>query len=59
MINIQAFVDNIISNAVRYTDPAKGIDLTVDMDRADMTIRFQITVVDHCPGSMDNIATMY
>ena len=50
MINIQAFVDNLVSNAVRYTDPARGIDLTVDMDRTEVSIRFCITVADYCRG---------
>ena len=43
-------MDNIISNAVRYTDPTKGIELTVDMARTDMLIRIHIAVVDYCAG---------
>ena len=50
--NIQIFIDNILSNAVRFTDPELGVDIVIRLTEVEETIQFCISVTDFCPQGL-------
>lgn len=59
MVNIQAFVDNIVSNAVRYTDPTLGVEIRVEIDKVETMVRFRVRVQDYCPGAFTPLMIIF
>src|SRR5690606_20637249 len=52
-------VQNVLGNAVKYTDPGGQIDIVVDHDEADVEIRVKDTGIGLAPADLETIFLLY
>jgi signal transduction histidine kinase len=59
VVSIQSVVDNILSNAVRYTDPVKGLEVSLSVDRHDGKLNFALKISDFTHGGLPHAALVF
>lgn len=59
MTNLKTLIDNIYSNAIRYTDPKKGVLADLHIHIHAKSVQFVITIEDHGEGLPNHIVRYY
>ena len=59
LVTLQTMIDNIYSNAIRYTNPEKGVESTLQIVETDILAQFVITITDYCDGGLPSDIVRY
>ena len=59
LVTLQTMIDNIYSNAIRYTNPEKGVESTLQIVETDVLAQFVITITDYCDGGLPSDIVRY
>ena len=59
LVTLQTMIDNIYSNAIRYTNPEKGVESTLQIVETDILAQFVITITDYCDGGLPSEIVRY
>eukprot|EP00602_Paraphysomonas_sp_CaronLab_P006418 CAMPEP_0185031246 /NCGR_PEP_ID=MMETSP1103-20130426/18612_1 /TAXON_ID=36769 /ORGANISM="Paraphysomonas bandaiensis, Strain Caron Lab Isolate" /LENGTH=700 /DNA_ID=CAMNT_0027566707 /DNA_START=189 /DNA_END=2291 /DNA_ORIENTATION=- len=52
MLSLQSMIDNIFSNALRYTDPEKGVVVELHVVESDTLVQFLLRITDFREGGL-------
>ena len=59
LVTLQTMIDNIYSNAIRYTNPEKGVESNLQIVETDVLAQFVITITDYCDGGLPSDIVRY
>ena len=59
MLRLQNMIDNIFSNAIRYTDKEKGVDVELKIVESEALVQFMLKIVDFRSGGMPSSIVKY